>query len=301
MNEPDDYSEALAREERCFSRALLFSDVFTLSENVFGGLDWINIERWQNSNDKDYPYMRQALWTPDEDFVKKFSKPVKRGKGSPEKQDFPNLQKHSDRKVLSVINIPLWDRAKWSGTLFLVVPTHEIPPAMGFLFKEEEAAIEIFREWNHRFGNKDDNDQIKIVIITGIDIHHPAHYRVFVGSNIEKHLAESEDKQIVMISRYNTMTPESSINLERFIKSYNHFGLYALMPSVSKKDNTQPHILQEHYILKRNLVIRPAWKIAENDDELMAIHPDDEPIIPSNIEDAPIIKTLEKVRRMKRK
>ena len=301
MNEPDDYIEALAREERCFSRALLFSDVFTLSENVFGGLDWINIERWQNSNDKDYPYMRQALWTPDEDFVKKFSKPVKRGKGSPEKQDFPNLQKHSDRKVLSVINIPLWDRAKWSGTLFLVVPTHEIPPAMGFLFKEEEAAIEIFREWNHRFGNKDDNDQIKIVIITGIDIHHPAHYRVFVGSNIEKHLAESEDKQIVMISRYNTMTPESSINLERFIKSYNHFGLYALMPSVSKKDNTQPHILQEHYILKRNLVIRPAWKIAENDDELMAIHPDDEPIIPSNIEDAPIIKTLEKVRRMKRK
>ena len=91
------------------------------------------------------------------------------------------------------------------------------------------------------------------------------------------------------------MEPDNSINLDNFKKHLSRGFGYFLVPATFNSKNSQPEIADEKYwIKKNNIKIIEAWKIGENDIELMAISVDDTPIIPFDVVNAPVIAALKK-------
>ncbi|MGO8715727.1 MAG: hypothetical protein ACLQSX_07640 [Smithella sp.] len=199
-NNINDHLRHLAEEENVFSRSLIFSDVMTLSQNVFGGLAWINLSEVSKSIKKAaYKLQRTTQWKP-KTKINKVEKQLKMGEGdAPE--DIANADniKHSERRVVSLIDVPLWNNAKWHGTLFMVYQDGVFPPCIGLLFKGEDSARKIFKGWLDQFGKKDENESLRVCIITGIDKKNPTHYRVHIGTNIKAHMGMEERKQLLFV------------------------------------------------------------------------------------------------------
>jgi hypothetical protein len=53
---------------------------------------------------------------------------------------------------------------------------------------------------------------------------------------------------------------------------------------------------RENQLLKQQLVVREAWEIGPHDIDAVAIHEDDDPIVPDRQKDAPILWTLKRRR-----
>jgi hypothetical protein len=51
-------------------------------------------------------------------------------------------------------------------------------------------------------------------------------------------------------------------------------------------------------LLKRELIVREAWTIGENDPDMMALSDEDEPIVPAGINNPPVDKALARRREM---
>ena len=190
--------------------------------------------------------------------------------------------RHSDLAVSSVINTHLWDQAGWRGVLYAHSgPMDSQPPLLGLSFESKEMASSIFKEWNEKFGRKDTEDRIRISIIRGIDANNRHYYRVHVTQSINaERYAEEEIKTLVSVSRLNTMEPDCSTNLENFLEQFEKFGMFFLVPAVISVGGHAPELLLDHSILSRNLHIRHAWEIGENDQDYVAIRNSDNIIAP---------------------
>ena len=291
----------LVDEENVFSRSLIFSDVVTLSQNVFGNLDWINISNVSESIDKDaYQLERTNQWRPKEK-KKKQKEPLKPGEGeAPEHIANSENLKHSERKVLSLIDIPSWDKAQWCGTFFMIFPEGQFPPCIGLLFKNEEAARHIFMSWLDRLGKKDEEEELRISIITGLDKDNPAHYRVHVGTNINTEQI-GEQIQFLLVSRINTMIPDNDKNLSMFLEAYEKYGVYCLMPAILKEGQDEPEVIRNLFLYKKSLIVKAAWQIGDNDEDFVVLQPGDDPIIPEDVKNAPVLRALERKQRMNNK
>src|SRR5215467_1966880 len=93
--------------------------------------------------------------------------------------------KHSDRKILSLIDIPLWNKAKWSGTAFMTASPSVIePPVLVLLFENLDPAKAIFSTWRKDLGKEDREDRLRVCVLTGIDKDNPAAYRVVLSENL---------------------------------------------------------------------------------------------------------------------
>lgn len=206
--------------------------------------------------------------------------------------------KHSERKVFSLIDIPVWDKAKWSGTFFMVYPEGQFPPCIGLMFKNEEAARQIFNQWRSKLSDKDIKEEISINIITGVDKNFPPHYRIRVGTNINAYESRSEKGQFMTVSRIQTMTPDTHENLSRFLNAYKSFNMFCLIPAVYIPGSNEPKVIRDLFIFKKTLTVKPAWQIGENDEDSCVLQSDDDPIIPEGETDPPVLKAL--LRRRKR-
>ena len=98
----------------------------------------------------------------------------------------------------------------------------------------------------------------------------------------------------MFVSRVNRMIPKTTRNLDMFLAAYKRAGAYLLMPL--NLDLERPQLNFELAILKRNLVVRKAWEITENDPDVCAIGDDDDPLLPTDVEDPPILRALEQRR-----
>lgn len=222
---------------------------------------------------------------------------AKRGEGPPPKELFDTSQrKHTERRVLSPINVPIWNQAGWGGTLYGW--SGSAPPFMGLMFQNMEAASRIFAEWSARFGQADKDDDLRIAIITGISKANPTHYAVIVGPNIdriEKTLGTS--KTFVLVSRVNRMSPETNKNLDAFLKEFDKYGAFYLMPvKLPDKPGEVPDVEYRQYLLKGHIHVRPAWQIGEHDYDMVALDVDEDPVIPDGITDAPVLKAMARKR-----
>lgn len=296
----ESHLKQLAEEERVFGRSILFSDVITLSSNVFRNLDWLDLSIWtKDSNLTPYVVKRTKQWIPkkaEKPDVK--SSPLKRGKGEPppEMYDLSN-KKHSDIKVLSIINIPLWDKAKWKGTFYVCYPSCQYPPTIGFMFTDEAAARSIFEEWRRKWGNYDEKEEIRISIIRELDEKNPAHYEVSIGTNFES-ASRDENTRYNVMTRHKRMTPDSTTNLNNFLYYYNKVGAYYLVPAILREEGKQPEILDDLFIIKRRITVKSAWQIEEHDEDIVVIDPKDTPIIPAGVNDPPILRALKRYKEM---
>jgi len=291
----------LAEDERAYGRALIFSDLLTLNCNVFGRSPKFSLTDWFKPTDQEYIILRDKPWGTAK--VDDYSGSASSGGASPkfasgpppaEFRDLTNL-KHTERRVLSPIDIHLWDRANWRAVAFLFLPPSF--PGMALAFENGQAGQSIFDAWQTRWGNEDKNDELRVAIIRGLTKHKPAEYAVVVGPNLAK-VKKGVEKTFVLVSRITRMTPASPENLERFIEAYNRFGSFLLMPAQMKEG--MPGIFMNNSIKKFHLHVRGAWEIGENDPDASALDENDEPIIPPNVENPPVTAALKRIRALRK-
>jgi hypothetical protein len=285
----------LAKDERVFSRALLFAEMSIGIENILGSKAKVLFADWITDADKSAPrLLRTEPWykpTPD----KEGQESVRFDEGDPPAQfdDLGNFG-HRDRRISSIIDVSLWDKARWKGTAYLHYGP-PVPPMLGILFTDEEAGRQIFTAWRKRFGSFDQNEEIRLVILTGIDQANPHAYRVMVGTNV-KNLENDASKLIITASRFQSMEPNNSQNLDLFLQQQKLAGSFGLVPAFgASQSDVRP--ATDLVIGKTEIIVRAAWQVGENDPDIVALRPDDNVIIPEGEKEAPFLKALERLRK----
>lgn len=299
IRSPEEWMTRVADDERGFSRATMLGNVLAISRNLFGGNAKVRLTDWIDADDKYYDCLRDQYWRPAASAATGSlpQEPVKLGEGAPPKELFDTSQrKHTERRVVSPINIPMWDQAGWGGTLY--GGAESTPPFMGLMFRNMEAASRIFAEWSTRFGQADKNDDLRIAIITGISKANPTHYAVIVGPNIDRiERSHGTSKTFVLVSRVNRMSPETNKNLNVFLKEFDKYGAYYLMPfKLPDAPGEMPDFESRQYLLKGHIHVRPAWQISEHDYDMVALDVDEDPVIPEGITDPPVLKAMARKR-----
>lgn len=204
-----------------------------------------------------------------------------------EKPDFKYIT-HKNIKAETIIDAHLWDKAKWKAFGFFSMPS--IPFGVFLSFENGDAGRKIFENWIKEYGKVDKDEIISLTVIKGIDKNHPNWYKVLVSKKVDK--AKMKDGDIISSSsRFHRMEPEDNVNLTKLSAGFNHHRKYILVPTEIDKDfRVKPFF--DLGILKTELKFINAWEIGLHDFERAAITKDDNPIIPDNIDDAPIIEVL---------
>jgi hypothetical protein len=301
----EQYFEVLLRDELAFSRAFDFANVAMAIWNILGKTPKIRLADWQIGNlDKHFLLKRTVVWNREivqNDAVEKTILTMSETGQGELRQDLKSIDhlKHRDRKVYSLFDVSLWNKAEWKATGFVHIPTNQNPTLFfALLFRDKNVSKKIFSQWRQELGDKDINEKIRISIITGIDATNPAAYRVVIGLNLDC-IESSSNSQFVLGYRMNTMEPKDSRNLDQFVEFFKKLGFYILAPGYIYQDFSKSEIFPEMGILKKQIFIRPAWQIGENDCDLSGIRPDDNIIIPEDVKEPPIIKALAQIRKMR--
>lgn len=195
---------------------------------------------------------------------------------------------HSKIRSETIIDIHLWDEARWRGVGFLSM--QGIPFGIFLAFENAQAGEKIFKNWIQKFGDTDSEEKISITIIKGINKNNPFWYKVLISKSIDSKLKQ-DGNLISMASRFHRMDAKNGDNLKNLIDGYNHFNKYYLIPAGIDEDLSLkpfPHLK----ILKHNLTVVNAWEIGINDLERVVITSDDDPIIPIGVENAPIEEVI---------
>jgi hypothetical protein len=166
---------------------------------------------------------------------------------------------------------------------------------VGLAFKDASAGKSIFEGWRNKLGRIDDQEQLRISIVRGIDAANPHCYRVVIGSNMDI-LSSEPLTQMVLVSRINRMDPKNSDNLDGFLNRFKSVGRFFLAPAHFISEESPPELYLDLRIEKKQLTVRPAWQIGPNDPDSIAIEKDDNPIIPADVLDVPVGKLLKKKR-----
>ena len=211
---------------------------------------------------------------------------------------YPKARKHTQVRTMSYIRIPLWNRAGWNGVFFITAAEDASePPVMGLVFKNDEAAVDIFAGLQEELGEEDLEDRLRVSIIRGISAKNPAWYRVVIGTELKalKGPTNAQLAYAMMVSRLQTMTPNSSANLERFLANYATAGAYYLAAALMGEDRHQVKAIGKIRVNKKRLHIRQAWEIGPNDPDSAGIREDDEPLIPADKKDIPVLRLKEQM------
>lgn len=295
IRDPEAWMGKVAGEERGLARAAMLGNVVAIGRSLFGSDAKVRLSDWMGDTDKHYDCVRDQHWRPNRPVTKcdDLKGPIKPGDGPPPEELMDTSQrKHTQRKVFSPIDIVVWDKAGWGGTCYGWDDRQ--PPFMGLMFKNLEAGKKIFTDWHARWGREEAEDALRVTIITGIYKSNPHHYAVVVGPNIDLITADVKSGSTVsMVSRINRMTPATSENLTNFLKVFNKFDAFFLMPAqLPRSTQSRPEIEFKLALLKRHLHIRPAWQIGENDHDIVALDDEEGPFIPEGVVDAPVIKAI---------
>ena len=251
--------ERLADDEAVFDRVTMISITANSYHRLFS-CDLTSIDKWDEAVRTTY-----ALRDDRPTIVrKKIDDPDERNE-----QSWPNMEtwwksgNHRDIQTRSVIDYNLWNKAGWKGTLYASYGPN-VPPVVGLLFTDRDAARSIFERWRERFGMADRKDAIYLSIIRDVSNANPAHYNVLITSGLNPSEVHKPGGAMVL-SRFNRMHPDTDTNLRRFLTDYEKAGVYLLMPAVMEGGKSQ--LLNDIAILKRNLIVKSARDVGPHDIE----------------------------------
>ena len=288
FQDPQNDLEKIIRDERAPERAISFTSSFITLGNVLGHKPKIKISDWVDKKRKKYELKREKPLN----FALAKKENIREQQSNPD-DDPLSRAKHTDIQTISVIRDAFWDEAKWLGTGYLVIPDGKTPPVLSILFKNIEAGKKIFAAWKKRFGDKDQDEQIRVTIVRGIDRDNMYHYKIGIGANVKPPKKEEGDPRfIVSATQIHTMTPESLKNLDNFKQAHEAFGYYLLAPGSVGVDGL-PDIIFDLGIIKREVNFREAWEIGYRDLDSVLINPqEDKPVIPTDIKNPPLEELL---------
>jgi hypothetical protein len=305
INDPDTTLEKMAKEGAAFSRALGVVDTDVCIKNILGENPRFCLWGWESqTKEKSFPLQRSVPWFEGRmSTVKQINSevPTLELKGAEGLYRFSGIDnlKHRDIQVHSIINIPLWDKAKWKAMAYLW-PPNELPSlVLGFL--NPDAGKAIFKAWQGRLGKVDEEEYIRISIITGIDETHPYSYSVVIG--IDPEFLKSHDRKsnrFFMVSRICRMDPDNPKNLQQFLTRYKETNSYMILPARFESSLMAAELFPELGIEKRKLRICEAWQIDEHDPDICAVSPDINPIIPGHIKNPPIHRAIEYLKKIEK-
>lgn len=295
---------ALFRDERVADRASNFTGSFGTLANVLGASSKATVTEWTQGQAPNHPLLRHEPWTPpvsrssatSTSDAKAIAQPA--GSGSAAASWDMSRHSHRDMAVVSLIRLPLWNKANWRGTAFMTTqPVSSVPPVMGLLFNNPEAGLQIFTYWRQELGEEDQNGRLRVVVVRGISRKRPYAYRVIIGSEPNSDSATATSKLITCVSKMCTMEPASSQNLERFLEARSAASAFYLAPARARNgsDGTeQPEFALHLRIKVRDVHVREAWEIGPQDLDCPAVYPEDDPVIPHGQENAPVKELLRK-------
>ena len=295
----EQWLEKLAVEERVFDRALVFCNVPLMTRNVFGGEAPLPLALAEKEPIL-YPDQRTQPWAPTR--VERTAAQPVFGEGEPPPGTFDmKTRPHTAYEVRSPIDVETWNRAQWNGSAFIYAPApYDDIPFLGLSFENREAAEEIFAGWHVRVGSDDGTEHIRITILRGVDNKDPNAYCVSIGPPIHFGDELKAEQLFGYVTRNNRMYPATNAHLEGFLDAYARAGAFLLVPFHLPGKRGQPIPIPVEPIPMRELHVRPAWEVGDNDLDLMALRPDDDPYIPHGMENPPVLRALARVRRIKR-
>ncbi len=290
--------KTLFRDEQAMGRAIALTNIALCIGNILGHNPKLRLADWVPSDAETFPLRRTQPWNYGQvsSTEQIAHAPLTFGTGDPpaELLDTEGL-KHRDRKVISLINIPLWNKAGWQGAGF-VYPDPPFAPLLLLLFKDRDAGARIFTGLKQQIGPDDKTGKLRVSIITGIDKNNPAHYRVLIGTNLERHTLPP-GSHFVTVSRVHSLTPLSSTNLDRFLASYAQRGTFFLAPGHFAPGDPVQTFDRHLAIRSSQLNVRRAWEIGEHDPDVIGIDQHDNVVIPDGIEEPPVLRALERIRK----
>lgn len=272
----------LFRDEEVTSRAFNFSTPLVTIGNVLGFNPKRSISQWIEQDKKTYTFSPEKSGKPNK------SKEYNNDDKEQSTKNINDLFRHNEVKNVSVIRQHLWDEAGWSGVVYMYSPYN--PPVMAFLFKNEDIAQAIFKDWKEIFGNEDKNETIRVSMVRGISVDNPNWYSIVITTDLER--LKLPKGTVINVSRVHTLTPDSTKNLDGFVKGFKEFGVYLLAPAIFDETKPYPRVLFDLGIVKRNFIDKQAWEVGPNDLEIGAITEDINPIIPKHVKNPPIAELL---------
>lgn len=150
--------------------------------------------------------------------------------------------------ISSIIDLDLWNEAKWSGMAFVSDPSLRKPPIACFVFANEDAGEQIFNTLKKDFGHTDLKEEIRLSFIEGISTKAPRDYKVHFGSSrdvlvnkLDNYGMEKDSSLLVTITRIHEMNPPNDpSSLTVFKHSYRHFKTFSITNAVTKNGQLQP-------------------------------------------------------------
>ncbi|MBS5913488.1 hypothetical protein P4H94_27005 [Paenibacillus macerans] len=289
--------EKLIVTDDALNRSIEFTSSIFVFDDLFGQQRQ-TLDTWIDASTVDFPLIReQELFeelpeasnlvedVKDEDYQVKY--------GLPNDHNIESVN-HQNIRMGKIINISLWDQAKWRGVLFLNFPDPNTLPILAPLFSNIEYGSLIFQNWIEELGKNDNKNRIKVGIIKGIDKNNPFHYKVAFTEDMNQTLQGLENGYLILPARFCIMEPLNNINLMNFIERIKlaNFNYY-LAPAFINPKTSKPDINFDYIIKKNQIEIKDAWEVGEESWLSHVITPDENPIIPATVHDPPVIKLLD--------
>jgi hypothetical protein len=168
------------------------------------------------------------------------------------------------------IDIGLWNRARWSGAIFMWAP--DLPPVLGLAFQDAAAGREIFETWRERYGERDAYEELRVAVIEGDVPAEPPGYSVHIGTEPDAAVRrfraagfDADPTLLAMITRIQRMTPSPNAeNLLQFKRHFEKWRSYLLAPGAVSANMTFRPML-DLAIAKGVIHLRHVQDIGPND------------------------------------
>lgn len=300
----EDFEEMFVKH-RAQDRAFHVARSIVAVTNVFGESPPGRSDDWlQDAALREYALLRNTPWRPlhaDTDEPQSISsKSPIFAEGEPPDHLFGvDAIKHRDLKVMSPINLPLWDRARWKGVGVAAAQSEHSTPRMILLFENIDAGRKIFRGWRKKVGEADRNDWIGVTVITGIHRDSPHDYRVAIGVGeqyMHNQMARAA-RLMTMVYRMHDMTPASTKNLDLLRDLYAQTGRVILHPGKFNALQLGMLMDEEDFMLGielTHLTVVPAWQVDASSPLITAMGGIEDPFIPDDVTDPPFSKVLQR-------
>lgn len=165
-------------------------------------------------------------------------------------QPFGFIRSHREIKTRSLIDVPLWDAAKWKGVAVMKLSL-SAPPILALMFDNPDAGGRIFETWRTRFGPEDKAGELLVTIVTDLPKHPQCHYAIMLTTNLEARPMLGE--MLFVVARSLIMEAKSEENLQLFLRDWRQAGAFLLGGASMPQGGKPPELQKDKTILKRHL------------------------------------------------